>query len=174
MPARQVWVQERLLRILRGEACLVAAGIRRSATSTKARPTIGRMWIFSVLTICSITPLICTTDECLAAEIPDRYRRDRRRLPPPGLGLHGPHRSALVPRWPPKPCCGFALSAPAETSMSTGASTSSASTSATTPRATPTARSSPSKAATSSASSEMSPYHYETCQTHRSKRAAPV
>ena len=32
----------------------------------------------------------------------------------------------------------------------------------------------PSKAATSSASSEMSPYHYETCQTHRSKRAAPT
>ena len=31
-PARQVWVQERLLRILCGEATLVAAGMRRSAT----------------------------------------------------------------------------------------------------------------------------------------------
>lgn len=31
-PAREVWVQERLLRILRGEASLVAAGMRRSAT----------------------------------------------------------------------------------------------------------------------------------------------
>ena len=37
-PARQVWVQERLLRILRGEACLVAAGIRRSATRRKLTP----------------------------------------------------------------------------------------------------------------------------------------
>ena len=35
---RQVWVQERLLRILRGEACLVAAGIRRSATRRKLTP----------------------------------------------------------------------------------------------------------------------------------------
>ena len=37
-PALQVWVQERLLRILRGEACLVAAGIRRSATRRKLTP----------------------------------------------------------------------------------------------------------------------------------------
>ena len=34
-PARQAWVQERLLRIQRGEATLVAAGIRRSATRRK-------------------------------------------------------------------------------------------------------------------------------------------
>ena len=33
-----MWVQERLLRILRGEACLVAAGIRRSATRRKLTP----------------------------------------------------------------------------------------------------------------------------------------
>ena len=32
-----MWVQERL-RILRGEACLVAAGIRRSATRRKLTP----------------------------------------------------------------------------------------------------------------------------------------
>jgi hypothetical protein len=31
-PAREVWVQERLLRILRGDASQVAAGMRRSAT----------------------------------------------------------------------------------------------------------------------------------------------
>ncbi len=37
-PARQVWVQERLLRILRGEATLVAAGMRRSATRRKLKP----------------------------------------------------------------------------------------------------------------------------------------
>ena len=33
-PARQVWVQERLLRILRGEACLVAAGISSITVAT--------------------------------------------------------------------------------------------------------------------------------------------
>ena len=36
--AREVWVQERLLRILRGEASLVAAGMRRSATRRKLKP----------------------------------------------------------------------------------------------------------------------------------------
>ena len=62
-PARQVWVQERLLRILRGEACLVAAGIRRSATRRKLTPDIGR------ITICSITPLICTTTSASPLEL---------------------------------------------------------------------------------------------------------
>jgi hypothetical protein len=37
-PARQAWVQERLLRILRGEAALVAAGMRRSATRRELKP----------------------------------------------------------------------------------------------------------------------------------------
>jgi hypothetical protein len=37
-PARQAWVQERLLRILRGEASLVAAGMRRSATRRELKP----------------------------------------------------------------------------------------------------------------------------------------
>jgi hypothetical protein len=45
-PARQVWVQERLLRILAGEASLVAAGMRRSATrrelTAKKRKNIDR------------------------------------------------------------------------------------------------------------------------------------
>ena len=35
---REVWVQERLLRILRGEASLVAAGMRRSATRRELKP----------------------------------------------------------------------------------------------------------------------------------------
>lgn len=37
-PAREVWVQERLLRILHGEASLVAAGMRRSATRRELKP----------------------------------------------------------------------------------------------------------------------------------------
>ena len=67
------------------------------------------MWI-SVLTICSITPLICTTTSA-RRWIPDRYRRDRRRLPPPGsrwTAWTSPER--VGPSLAPKPCCGFALS----------------------------------------------------------------
>ena len=74
---------ERLLR----KACLVAAGI-------VAPPDSRRENVVSVLTICSITPLI-------SRRVPRRWTiatGDRRRLPPPGLGPHGPHRSALVPR----------------------------------------------------------------------------
>ena len=37
-PAREVWVQERLLRILCGEATLVAAAMRRSATRRELKP----------------------------------------------------------------------------------------------------------------------------------------
>ena len=77
--AREVWVQERLLRILRGEATRVAAGMRRSATQRELGPD--------------------KREKVDRRRIPDCYRRDRRCLPPPRVRSHGSDRSALVPGW---------------------------------------------------------------------------
>ena len=93
-PARQVWVQERLLRILRGEACLVAAGIRRSATRKADARQSGECGSCAYLLNHAS---YLHYDECLAAGFPIATGV----IAPAATwsGPHGPHRSALVPRW---------------------------------------------------------------------------
>ena len=97
-PARQAWVQERLLRILRGEATLVAARMRRSATRRDLKPdkrdNVDRCADY----LLNHEPYLRYT-RIPRRRIPDRYRRDRRCLSPPGVGPHGPDRSALVSGW---------------------------------------------------------------------------
>ncbi len=122
-PAAETWVRQRALAILDGNATQVAAGIRRRATKTGlSRPNAPRPTTLRRLP--GQQGQLPRLPHRPRRRLADRHRRHRGRLPPPGQGPHGHHRSPLErhrrrsrPQAPRRP-------QPTATSTPTGNSTS--------------------------------------------------
>jgi len=94
--AAEAWVADKARQILAGKAGLVAAAIRRKATRHRLDPPNRKNADRCADYLARKQAYLDSTsaDRRLA----HRHRCDRGRLPPPGQGPHGHHRSTLEPQ----------------------------------------------------------------------------